>query len=295
MSDNKLMTAQILDGKWVSEQIQQTLREKAAQRFQKGLRPPALAVILVGNDPASAIYVKNKKKTCESVGFISYSHNLPDDVSEEAVLNLIESLNQDINVHGILIQLPLPKHIDSQKIIEAINPHKDVDGFHPYNLGRLAQRQPFIRPCTPYGILQLLSWYHLNLKGLHAVVVGASNIVGRPMSLELLISGATVTTCHRFTQKIEKHVADADLLVAATGKMDIIHPEWIKPGAIVVDVGIHRLENGKIRGDLDFALVAERAAWLTPVPFGVGPMTITALLCNTLFCAELLDKTRDES
>lgn len=282
------MTAQILDGKWVAAQIQQTLQEKAANRLEKGLRSPALAVILVGQDPASTIYVNNKRKTCLAVGFTSIAYDLSEDTPESTLLSLINDLNKNLEIDGILIQLPLPVHIDTDKIIEAISPEKDVDGFHPYNLGRLAQRRPLIRPCTPYGIIQLLSWYQLNLKGLHAVVVGASNIVGRPMSLELLIAGSTVTTCHRFTQDLKKYVSDADLLVVAVGKMDLIQPEWIKKGAIVVDVGIHRLDNGKLRGDLNFSETSERASWITPVPFGVGPMTITTLLYNTLLCAELL-------
>ncbi len=280
------MTAQILDGKYVAGQIQQTLKEKVTLRLEKGLRSPALAVVLVGSDPASAIYVNNKRKTCLAVGFTSHAYDLPENTSERVLLNLIQELNENDQIDGILIQLPLPKHIDSNKIIESITPKKDVDGFHPYNLGRLAQRRPFIRPCTPYGIMQLLFWYNLDPKGLHAVVVGASNIVGRPMSLELLIAGSTVTTCHRFTKNLDKYVRDADLLVVATGKMDLVQPEWIKENAIVIDVGMHRLDNGKLRGDLDFQTISQKVAWMTPVPFGVGPMTITALLSNTLFCAE---------
>lgn len=280
------MTAQILDGKLVAAHMQQALWTKVASRLEKGLRPPALAVILVGHDPASAIYVNGKRKTCQTVGFTSYAHNLPEDTTEKALLTLIHDLNNNDNVDGILVQLPLPAQIDANKIIEAILPEKDVDGFHPYNLGRLAQKRPFIRPCTPYGIIQLLAWYQLNLKGLHAVVVGASNIVGRPMSLELLIAGSTVTICHRLTKNLKKYVIDADLLIAATGKMDLIEPEWVKKGAVVIDVGIHRLDNGKLRGDLNFSEISKKASWITPVPFGVGPMTIATLLHNTLLCME---------
>jgi methylenetetrahydrofolate dehydrogenase (NADP+)/methenyltetrahydrofolate cyclohydrolase len=280
------MTASILDGKLVAEQLQQTLKEQVSERVNKGLRPPALAVILVGNHQASHIYVKNKRMACQLIGFTSHAYDLPENTQEQALLTLIQKLNEDSNIDGILVQLPLPSHIDTNKIIEAIHPSKDVDGFHPYNLGRLAQRRPFIRPCTPYGIICLLSWYQLNLQGLHAVVIGASNIVGRPMSLELLIADSTVTICHRRTNNLEKHVADADLLVVAAGKMDIVQPEWIKKGAIVVDVGIHRLDDGTLRGDLNFHAAAERASWITPVPKGVGPMTITTLLQNTLLCME---------
>ncbi len=280
------MRAQILDGKHVAEQMQQALQSQVNIRLEKGLRPPALAVILVGDDPASHIYVTNKRKACQAIGFTSQAYDLPENTTEHNLLTLIQQLNTDLHIDGILVQLPLPIHIDSDKVIEAIAPEKDVDGFHPYNLGRLAQRRPFIRPCTPYGIIRLLSWYNLNLKGLHAVVVGASNIVGRPMSLELLIAGSTVTICHRFTQNLSKHVAEADLLVVAAGKMDLIQPNWIKKGAIVIDVGIHRLENGKVRGDLNYEAVIEKASWITPVPGGVGPMTISTLLHNTLLCME---------
>ena len=280
------MAAQILDGRWVATQIQKSLQEKVTHLLEKGLRPPALAVILVGQDAASAIYVHNKRKACQAVGFTSYAHDLPSNISEAALLDLISHLNEDETIDGILVQLPLPLHIDTSKIIEAICPEKDVDGFHPYNLGRLAQKSPLLRPCTPYGIIQLLAWYQLNLEGLNAVVVGASNIVGRPMALELLMAGSTVTVCHDCTKNLEKHVTDADLLVVAAGKIDLIHPTWIKNGAIVIDVGIHRQANGKIRGDIDFEPAAKRAAWITPVPFGVGPMTISTLLHNTLLCME---------
>lgn len=280
------MAAKILDGKMVAEHLQQSLKEKVAAQVQKGVRTPALAVVLIGNDAPSQIYVKNKRKACQEVGFTSHAYDLPEDTTEESLLNLIHELNQNSAIDGILVQLPLPTHIDTHKIIEAIHPCKDVDGFHPYNLGRLAQKRPSIRPCTPYGIMNLLSWYQLSLKGLHAVVIGASNIVGRPMALELLMANATTTICHSFTKNLEQHVTDADLLVVAAGKMDLVKPAWIKENAIVIDVGIHRLANGTIRGDLDFQAVAERASWITPVPKGVGPMTISTLLHNTLLCME---------
>lgn len=280
------MTAQILDGRYVATQMQHTLKKTVADRIAKGIRAPALAVILVGNDPASMIYVHNKRKTCRHVGFTSYAHDLPEHISENALLTLIQQLNEDTQVDGILIQLPLPAHIDAYKIIEAIDPKKDVDGFHPYNLGRLAQKNPAIRACTPYGIIQLLDWYHLKVKGLHAVVVGASNIVGRPMALELLLVGATVTICHHATVALQQHVAQADILVIATGQINAVDAAWIKQEAIVVDVGMHRLPNGQLRGDIDFSVATQKAAWITPVPFGVGPMTVTTLLYNTLHCAE---------
>lgn len=280
------MTAQILDGKMVAANLQNALQQKIASRKTKGLRAPALAVILVGQDPASVIYVNNKRKACQAIGLTSHAFDLPENTSENDLLTLIDSLNNDETIDGILVQLPLPTHIDTQLIIETINPCKDVDGFHPYNLGRLVQKKPLLRPCTPYGIIQLLDWYHLDLKGLNAVIIGASNIVGRPMLLELLMAGSTVTICHRQTRDLQKQIIDADLLVVAAGEMDLIHPDWIRQNSIVVDVGIHRLPNGRLRGDLNFEVVSQKAAWITPVPFGVGPMTITTLLSNTLSCME---------
>jgi len=280
------MTANILDGRMVAAQIKEALKEKIKLLQDSGNRAPALAVILVGNDPASQIYVANKRKACIEAGFTSQAYDLPEDTSQETLAALIHKLNADPLIDGVLVQLPLPAHINSHTIIETIAPQKDIDGFHPYNLGRLAQRRPLLRPCTPYGIMKLLKYYDLHPKGKHAVVIGASNIVGRPMSLELLLAGATVTTCHRFTQNLEKHVSAAELLVVAVGKMDIVQPEWISPGTIVIDVGIHRLPDGKLRGDLNFEAVAKHASWLTPVPFGVGPMTIATLLSNTLHAME---------
>lgn len=271
------MAAQIIDGKACA---QQHLLQLAAQ-IAKQPHKPKLAVVIVGEDPASHLYVSKKFDAAKQVGISSDIHALSHESSEVQLLDLIAQLNQDATVHGILIQLPLPKHINAAKIIEAINPNKDVDGFHPYNLGRLAARDPLLRPCTPYGVVTLLDHEQINLKGMNAVVVGASNIVGRPMALELLLKGATVTVCHRFTQDLAAHVANADLLVACAGKPQLIQGAWIKPGAIVIDVGIHRLDNGKLVGDVDFVNAREKAKMITPVPGGVGPMTVAMLMENT--------------
>ncbi|MEE9451807.1 MAG: bifunctional methylenetetrahydrofolate dehydrogenase/methenyltetrahydrofolate cyclohydrolase FolD [Gammaproteobacteria bacterium] len=281
------MTAQCLDGKKVAQKQQEKIKAQIAQRLAIGKRAPKLAVILVGHDPASHIYVQNKRKACAQVGMQSQSFNLAKDIQQDELMDLISQLNEDPQTDGILLQLPLPAHLDASAILDHILPHKDVDGFHPYNLGRLAQRRPLLRPCTPYGIMQLLNYYDLDCKGLHSVVIGTSNIVGRPMLLELLLAGSTVTNCHRFTRHLDEHVRKADLLVAAIGKRDIIKSDWLKPGCIVIDVGIHRLENGKLSGDIDFMTAKERAAWITPVPGGVGPMTISTLLENTTLAAEL--------
>jgi methylenetetrahydrofolate dehydrogenase (NADP+)/methenyltetrahydrofolate cyclohydrolase len=278
------MTAQILDGKALADELRLSIKDSVTSRTEKGLAPPGLAVILVGEDPASQLYVSNKKKACDQVGFYSRSYNLPITTSEEYLLKLIDELNEDPLIHGILVQSPLPSSLDYQKIVERIAVHKDVDGFHPYNLGRLAQRHPFLRPCTPFGIIQLLEKTGRDIAGLHAVVVGASNIVGRPMALELLLAKCTVTVCHRFTKDLASFVKTADILVAAVGKPNIIQSEWIKPGTIVIDVGINRTEKGVV-GDVDFSEVSKKASWITPVPGGVGPMTVTALLQNTLWTA----------
>jgi len=280
------MTAQLIDGKKVANDLQQEIAEAITARKEKGLREPGLAVILVGADPASKIYVNNKRKSCIKTGIKSFSYDLPESTTQEELLYLISELNRNPEVDGILVQLPLPKHIDADVIVEAISVHKDVDGFHPYSLGRLVQRRPLLRPCTPFGIITLLERHGIELKYRHAVVVGASNNVGRPMAQELLLAGATVTSCHRFTENLKKHVSDADVLIVATGKRGVVKSEWIKPGAVVVDVGIHRLENGNICGDLDFESAKERAAWITPVPGGVGQMTVATLLQNTLFACE---------
>lgn len=243
-------------------------------------------MILVGANPASQIYVGSKRRACEEVGFLSRSYDLPDTTTEAELLKLIDDLNQDTDIDGILVQLPLPAGIDNVKVIERIHPDKDVDGFHPYNVGRLCQRAPRLRPCTPRGIVTLLERYDINTYGLNAVIIGASNIVGRPMSLELLLAGCTTTVTHRFTKDLEQHVRNADLLVVAVGKPNFIPGEWIKPGAIVIDVGINRLENGKVTGDVDFDEASKRAAWITPVPGGVGPMTVATLIQNTLQACE---------
>lgn len=283
------MSAQSLDGKTLAAKIREQIRSQVARRVSGGLRAPGLAVILVGTDPASQVYVRKKIESCKEAGVISQAYELAASTSQESLLAQITRLNADPSIDGILVQLPLPAHIDTNTVIEAIEPGKDVDGFHPYNVGRLAQRNPALRPCTPYGVIKLLDSIGEKYKGRDAVVVGASNIVGRPMSLELLLAGATVTVCHRFTYNLAEHVAAADILVVAVGKPGIVKAEWIKPGATVIDVGITRLPDGKLTGDLDFAAAAQRAAWITPVPGGVGPMTVAMLLHNTLQSAESRD------
>jgi len=281
------MAAQIIDGKSIANNLLADIKLRVETRVASGKRAPSLAVIFVGESPASTIYVRKKRETCESVGMKSISHNLPDNATEQELLGLIDRLNADNDVDGILVQLPLPPHIRSELVIERINPAKDVDGFHPYNLGRLATRMPTLRPCTPFGVMKMLETLNIDLKGKNAVVVGASNIVGRPMSLELLLAGCTVTTCHRFTRDLAAHVAEAEILVAAVGKPGLVKGEWVRPSAIVVDVGINRLPNGKICGDITFEAAKERAAWITPVPGGVGPMTVATLMQNTLNALEL--------
>lgn len=282
------MSVQIIDGKQIAQQVRTQIATQVANRVAAGQRRPGLAVVLVGSDPASEIYVNNKRKACDEVGFISESYDLPSDTTQDALEALIDKLNQDVTIDGILVQFPLPRHLDSTRVIERILPDKDVDGFHPYNVGRLAQRIPGLRPCTPYGVMTLLESTGNDLLGKHAVVVGASNHVGRPMTLELLLAGCTVTTTHRFTQDLASHVKQADILVVAVGKPGIVDANWIKPGAIVIDVGINRLDSGKIVGDIDFDTASEKASWITPVPGGVGPMTVAKLMQNTLFAAETL-------
>ena len=283
------MTAQIIDGKAIAEDVRNQVRLDIEKRLTNNQRAPGLAVILVGLDPASQVYVKNKRKACEEAGLISKSYDLDENTQQDVLLTLIEELNNDKVIDGILVQLPLPDHIDDTLVLEAIHPDKDVDGFHPYNIGRLVQRMPTLRPCTPYGVIHMLETIGEVFKGRHAVIVGASNIVGRPMSMELLLAGATVTTTHRFTKDLASHVADADILVVAVGKPGIVKGEWVKPGATVIDVGINRLPNGKLTGDVDFEVASERAAWISPVPGGVGPMTVAMLLRNTLQAAEKHD------
>lgn len=282
------MTTQILDGKAIAAALRQDIKQRVAQRVTDGLRPPGLAVVLVGADPASQVYVGSKRKACEEVGFKSLAYDLPEGTSQESLLSLVQTLNADPQVDGILVQLPLPPHIPADFIIEQIHPDKDVDGFHPYNIGRLALRQPVLRSCTPRGVMTLLQHTDVDLRGKDAVVVGASNHVGRPMALELLLAGCTVTTCHRFTQDLESHVHRADIVVVAVGKLGVVNGDWIKDGAVVIDVGIHRSENGKLLGDVDFASASQHASWITPVPGGVGPMTVATLLQNTLDAAERL-------
>jgi methylenetetrahydrofolate dehydrogenase (NADP+)/methenyltetrahydrofolate cyclohydrolase len=280
------MTAQILDGKAMSADLLDRLRQRIEQRASRGMRPPCLAVVLVGGDPASTIYVRKKREICESLGMRSLAHNLPEHTTLEELLALIDTFNADPEVDGILVQLPLPAQIDSTRVIERIDPAKDVDGFHPYNIGRLAQRIPMLRPCTPKGVMTMLESMKIDLKGKNAVVVGASNIVGRPMALELLLAGCTVTICHRFTRDLPGIVAGAEILVAAAGKPGLVKGEWVREGAIVVDVGINRRDDGKICGDVEFEPASQRAAWITPVPGGVGPMTVATLMENTLDALE---------
>ncbi|GKV89594.1 bifunctional methylenetetrahydrofolate dehydrogenase/methenyltetrahydrofolate cyclohydrolase FolD [Pectobacterium carotovorum] len=280
------MAAKIIDGKTIAQQVKDEVAARVTQRLAEGKRAPGLAVVLVGENPASQIYVASKRKVCEEVGFISRSYDLPITTTESELLALIDQLNADQAIDGILVQLPLPEGIDNTKVIERIAPSKDVDGFHPYNVGRLCQRAPMLRACTPRGIITLLERYNIDTFGLNAVVVGASNIVGRPMSLELLLAGCTTTVTHRFTKNLRHHIENADLLVVAVGKPGFIPGEWIKPGAIVLDVGINRLESGKVVGDVEFETAQERASYISPVPGGVGPMTVATLIQNTLQACE---------
>lgn len=280
------MTAQIIDGKAIAAELRQEIKGKVEARTAKGLRAPGLAVILLGADPASEVYVRNKRNACAEVGVNSISHDLSPETSQEDLLKLIDELNEDATVDGILVQTPLPAHIDTETVIERIRPDKDVDGFHPYNIGRLAVRLPTLRSCTPYGVITLLRSTGMELKGQEAVVVGASNHVGRPMGLELLLAGCTTTTCHRMTRDLEEQIRRADIVVVAAGKPGLVKGEWIKPGATVIDIGINRLDDGRLVGDVDFESARERAGWITPVPGGVGPMTVAVLLNNTIEALE---------
>ncbi|AYF19194.1 bifunctional methylenetetrahydrofolate dehydrogenase/methenyltetrahydrofolate cyclohydrolase FolD [Vibrio parahaemolyticus] len=280
------MTAQNIDGTLISQTVRSEVAARVKARVAAGLRAPGLAVVLVGEDPASQVYVGSKRRACEEVGFVSKSFDLPASTSEEELLALIDELNNDNEIDGILVQLPLPAGIDTTHVLERIHPEKDVDGFHPYNVGRLAQRIPKLRSCTPKGIITLLDRYNIELRGKHAVVVGASNIVGRPMTLELLLAGCTTTTCHRFTKDLESHVRQADVVVVAVGKPNFIPGEWIKKGAVVVDVGINRLDSGKLVGDVEYDKARESASFITPVPGGVGPMTVASLIENTILACE---------
>lgn len=281
------MAAQLIDGKAVAETLINRVREGVDARVAAGKRAPALAVILVGDDPASGIYVKNKKRSCEKAGVRSVAYDLPGSTSQEELLSIIDQLNADDTVDGILVQLPLPKQIDPQLVIERIDPKKDVDGFHPYNVGRLATKMPLLRPCTPRGVMTLLQEYGIDPKGKNVVIVGASNIVGRPQALEMLLARATVTVCHSATADLAAEVGRADIVVAGVGIPKFVKGEWLKPGAVVIDVGINRLDDGSICGDVDFAVAREVASFITPVPGGVGPMTVATLLQNTLDAANL--------
>lgn len=281
------MSAQLIDGKATAQKVRERVTQQVAQRRREGKRVPGLAVVLVGDDAASEVYVRNKHRACEQAGILSYQHKLPADTSQHALESLIDQLNADTSVDGILLQLPLPGHLDARPLLERIHPHKDIDGFHPYNLGRLAQRMPTLRPCTPMGVMTLLNEHQLDVRGMTATIVGASNIVGRPMALELLLAGCTITVCHRFTRDLKQHVESAELLIVAVGNPNLVKSEWIRPGAIVIDVGINRTAEGKLIGDVEFEGARERASHITPVPGGVGPMTVASLLENTLTAAEL--------
>jgi len=283
------MAAQILDGKAIAAQVQSEVAERIRERAARGLPAPGLAVVLVGDDSASQIYVRNKRRSCAAVGMRSIAHDLPADTDPEALLTLIDTLNADDQIDGILVQLPLPPHIDNAAIIERIDPAKDVDGFHPYSVGRLAQNSPLLRPCTPRGVMTMLERSGVDVRGLNAVIVGRSNHVGRPMALELINAGATTTVAHSATRDLRGLVATAELLCVAVGKPGIIPGDWIKPGSVVIDVGISRLENGRLAGDVDFDRAKERASLITPVPGGVGPMTVATLMANTLQAAAQRD------
>ena len=283
------MSAQLIDGKAIAADLRNNIKKRIDQRLNEGKRQPGLAVILLGSDPASEVYVRNKRKACEETGILSQSYDLPPDTKQEKLLELIDDLNDDPSIDGILVQFPPPPHICTETVIERIRPDKDVDGFHPYNIGRLAVRLPTLRSCTPYGVMKLLEAIGEKFHGREAVVVGASNHVGRPMMLELMLAGCTVTTCHRFTKDLEPWVKRAEILVVAVGRPDIVKGEWIKPGATVIDIGINRLDDGSLIGDVGFEAASERAAWITPVPGGVGPMTVAMLMQNTLEAAEAHD------
>ncbi|MEO7775531.1 MAG: bifunctional methylenetetrahydrofolate dehydrogenase/methenyltetrahydrofolate cyclohydrolase FolD [Steroidobacteraceae bacterium] len=280
------MAARILDGKAIAKSVRDGIRVKIEAMRADGMRAPGLAVVMVGSDPASAIYVRNKRAACQEAGMHSVAHDLPEDTHEMELLRLIEALNGDTEIDGILVQLPVPKHISAEKVIRTIAVAKDVDGFQPENLGLLAQRRPRLRPCTPYGVMKMLAHAGIEVRGMDAIIVGQSNIVGRPMMLELLMQAATTTICHSATRDLAAHVRRADILVAAIGKAELIRGDWIKDGAVVIDVGMNRLPSGKLVGDVEFATASQRASWITPVPGGVGPMTIAMLMQNTLESAQ---------
>jgi methylenetetrahydrofolate dehydrogenase (NADP+)/methenyltetrahydrofolate cyclohydrolase len=279
------MTAQLIDGKALATRVKAEIAADVAGMIERGLRRPGLAVVMVGDNPASAVYVRNKRKACAESGISSIAHDLPYSTTQQALVQLIDALNRDPHIDGILVQLPLPQHIEQSSIIEKIDPAKDVDGFHPFNVGRLALRVPLIRPCTPLGVTKLIEHVGVSPLGKHCVVIGASNIVGRPMALELLLMGGTVTVCHRFTGDLAPYVNSADILVVAVGRPGIIRGEWIKRGSVVIDVGMNRADDGKLCGDVEFEGALQRAGWITPVPGGVGPMTVAMLMKNTLEAA----------
>jgi methylenetetrahydrofolate dehydrogenase (NADP+)/methenyltetrahydrofolate cyclohydrolase len=276
------VTAQLIDGRKIATEVKAEVRHGVEAMLGRGQRRPGLAVVMVGDNPASQVYVRNKRRACEECGIASRAIDLPQSTSEIELLARIDDLNADDSVDGILVQLPVPEHIRQSAIVERIDPRKDVDGFHPYNVGRLAERNPLIRPCTPYGVIRMLDHIGVAVKGRHCVVVGASNIVGRPMSLELLLMGATTTVAHRFTLDLESHVRAAEVLIVAAGKPGLIPGDWIREGAVVVDVGMNRRADGTLCGDVEFEAARQRAAWITPVPGGVGPMTVAMLMKNTL-------------
>ncbi len=284
---DQFMSAKIIDGKAIAENLLQDLKKEIDVRSKKGIRNPSLAVVLIGSNPASSIYVKNKRLACEKIGVKSIAYDLPNETSEKELLTLIETLNNDTSIDGILVQSPLPSHINNDVIFENISPLKDVDGFHPKNIGLLAIKQPQLRSCTPYGVMKLIKATQLAIQGLDAIVVGSSNHVGRPMALELLLGGCTVTICNRYTQKLQQKIELADIVVAAAGIPDMIKGSWIKPGAIAIDIGINRVESGKIIGDIEFDIAKTRAGFITPVPGGVGPMTVATLMENTLLAQKL--------
>jgi methylenetetrahydrofolate dehydrogenase (NADP+)/methenyltetrahydrofolate cyclohydrolase len=285
----RAMTARILDGRKIAGEVLDRVAAGVRARADAGRPAPGLAVVLVGADPASAVYVRNKRKACKQVGFESFDFDLPADTSEAELFALVDRLNADPRVHGILVQLPLPGRVNAAALIDRIDPRKDVDGFSAINVGHLALRRFGLRPCTPKGVMTLLGHTDRPVRGQHAVVVGVSNHVGRPLVLELLIAGCTTTCCHKFTQGLDHYVRQADILIAAVGKPGIVKGEWIKPGAVVVDVGINRMDDGRLVGDVGFEEAAQRASWITPVPGGVGPMTVATLMENTLEAAQAAD------
>ena len=290
-SNGAKMTANIIDGKSIAKKIRSEIKDRVESIIDNDGQVPGLAVIQVGQDPASSVYVRNKRMACKEVGMNSFNYDLEVDISEDQLLKLIKELNENDEVTGILVQLPLPEHINETIVIESIDPKKDVDGFHPYTIGRLMQRIPLLRPCTAIGVITMLEEIGIDPLGKHAVIVGASNLVGRPLNLEFLLKGATTTVCHKYTENLRSHVEQADILAVAVGKADFISGDWIKEGAVVFDVGINRDENGKLTGDVDFSSAKERASWISPVPGGVGPMTVAMLIKNTLLARELILKS----